>query len=111
LSANSQDEVAGAAASIRGESYLPRALENALMLWIRVATGEWLLLLAMPEGGGLAILPDGRFDGDEKGLAQMRINHGLALNPREAFPELRLPDGVRPALARLMTPEFVYPKK
>jgi WD40 repeat protein len=87
-----------------GRTLASGSYDNTVRLW-NVATGAWLLmLLPMPEGGYLAILPDGRFDGDEKGLAQVRICYGLALYPVEAFPELYSPEAVREALARLKTP-------
>src|SRR5258708_35538180 len=76
--------------------------DNTIKLW-DVATSELLLtLLAMPGGGAIAILPDGRFDADPTALPQVRIGHGLALYPREAFPELRAPGAVRKALARFL---------
>jgi WD40 repeat protein len=71
--------------------------DRTIKLW-GVATGKCLFtLIPMPEGGGLAILPDGRLDGDEKALSQVRIAHGLALYPWQAFPELRAPRAVSEA--------------
>lgn len=83
-----------------GRTLASASEDNTIKLW-DVATGDLLLtLLAMPAGGAIAILPDGRFDGDPTALPQVRIGHGLTFYHWEAFPELRSPDAVRAALAR-----------
>jgi WD40 repeat protein len=95
-----QDEVRSVAFAPDGCTLVSGSADNTIKLW-DIATRELLLtLLAMPGGGAIAILPDGRFDGDPTALPQVRIGHGLALYPWEAFPELRSPEAVRAALAR-----------
>jgi hypothetical protein len=83
-----------------GRTLASGSYDNTVRLW-DVTNGALLLtLVAMPNGGAVTLLPDGRFDGDAQGLTDIRVGHGLALYPWHAFPELRAPEAVRAAMTR-----------